>query len=232
MRAAGRAPLSRCSRFHLRSQLNSNLELLRLTLLGVGAMNSPRYAPAGLLVECGVSRVMIDGGPGATTSRGLSAWLVTDERSELIGDIRKLAESKSLQPVVGTYKADGLTVEPRAVVHTSHPTWGYLIRAGGKKIVWAPEFFAFPSWAKDGDLMFAEAAGWKRPILFRGRVGGHACVEQVARDARKYKVKRLIFTHIGRPTIKAIDARERPVFGEFGADGDVYILREDGSFSC
>ena len=38
----------------------------------------------------------------------------------------------------------------------------------------------------------------------------------------KYKVKRLVFTHIGRPTIRAIDAGERPVFGEFAADGDVY----------
>jgi hypothetical protein len=64
---------------------------------------------------------------------------------------------------------DGLTIEPRAVVHTSHPRWGYF-------------------------------------------------------------VKRLVFAHIGRPTIKAIDAGERPVFGEFGADGDVYILRKDGSF--
>lgn len=54
-------------------------------------------------------------------------------------------------------------------------------------------------------------AGWKRPILFRGGVGGHACVSQVARDARKYKVKRLLFAHIGRHTIRAIDAGERPV---------------------
>ena len=38
----------------------------RFTLLGVGAMNSPRYAPAGLLVEQGRVRVVIDGGPGRT----------------------------------------------------------------------------------------------------------------------------------------------------------------------
>jgi hypothetical protein len=36
-----------------------------LTLLGVGAMNSPRYAPAGLLVVLGPHRVMLDGGSGA-----------------------------------------------------------------------------------------------------------------------------------------------------------------------
>jgi ribonuclease BN (tRNA processing enzyme) len=175
---------------------------------------------------------MIDGGPGGTTKRKLSAWLVTDKRSELIRDIRKLAQGKRLEPEVVTYRSDGLIIEPRTVIHTSHPTYGYSIRAAGKKIVWAPEFLVFPSWAKRADLMFAEAAGWKRPILFRGRVGGHACVEQVARDARKHSVKRLVFAHIGRPTIKAIDSGERSVFGEFGADGDVYSLGEGGSFLC
>ena len=80
--------------------------------------------------------------------------------------------------------------------------------------------------------MFAEGAGWKRPILFRGGVGGHASVEQVARASTKYKVKSLVFAHIGRPTIKAIDAGERSAFGEFGADGDVYSLREDGNISA
>jgi len=38
---------------------------LRLTLLGVGAMNSPRYPPAGLLVRYRRRQVMLDGGPGA-----------------------------------------------------------------------------------------------------------------------------------------------------------------------
>jgi hypothetical protein len=199
-------------------------ESLRLILLGVGAMNSPRYAPAGLLVEYGSSRVIIDGGPDATTRRKINAWLVTDARCELIREIRKLAQLQGLAPEVGTYSSDGLTIEPRAVVHTSHPAYGYLIRAAGKKIVWAPEFLEFPSWARGADLMFAEAAGWTRPILFRGGVGGHACVDQVARDARKHKVKRLVFAHIGRPTIKAIDAGERPIFGQFVGDGELYIL--------
>ena len=72
--------------------------------------------------------------------------------------------------------------------------------------------------------MFAEAAGWNRPILFRGGVGGHASVEQVASDALKYKIKRLVLAHIGRPTIKAMDAGELPVFGEFGADGTVFKI--------
>lgn len=201
---------------------------LRLTLLGVGAMNSPRYAPAGLFVEYDKARVMIDGGPGALPKRKPASWLVTDDRGELIAEIRKLAKPRGLEPVVDSYLSEKLIIEPHGVVHTAHETWGYIIRAAGKKIIWAPEFLVFPSWAKGADLMFAEAAGWKRPILFRGGVGGHACVHQVAREARKYKVQRLVFAHIGRPTIKAIDNGERPVFGEFGADGDVYQFNAGG----
>jgi hypothetical protein len=36
-----------------------------MTLLGIGAMASLRYRPAGPLVEYGKARVMIDGGPSA-----------------------------------------------------------------------------------------------------------------------------------------------------------------------
>jgi hypothetical protein len=62
---------------------------------------------------------------------------------------------------------------------------------------------------------------------FRGWVGGHASALAVARDAREREVKRLAFAHIGRPTIRAIDAGTRPPFGEFGDDGRCYRLRAD-----
>ena len=185
-------------------------------------MNSPRYAPAGLLVECGGSRVMIDGGPGAEPKGELTAWLVTDEHGELIREVRKFARALGLEPHVGSYLSNELSIKPHSVVHTSHDTYGYVIRTGGKKIIWAPEFFVFPDWARNADIMFAEAAGWNRPIFFRGGVGGHASVEQVARDALKYKIRRLVFAHIGRLTIKALDAGKQPAFGEFGKDRSVF----------
>jgi hypothetical protein len=59
------------------------------------------------------------------------------------------------------------------VVHTSHPTFGYQIEAPEGMVVWAPEFLEFPGWAHGVGLMFAEAAGWERPIRFAGGVGGH-----------------------------------------------------------
>jgi len=204
---------------------------LRLTLLGVGAMNSPRYQPAGLQVQFGSKRLMIDGGPGAAPNEKLTAWLVTDERGELIREIRKLARPMGLEPSVVSYSSLGLSIKPHPVVHTSHDTYGYTIKACGKKIVWAPEFLKFPKWAKAAELMFAEAAGWKRPILFRGGVGGHASVEQVAKEAEKNHVKRLVYAHIGRPTIKAIDCGWQLAFGELGTEGDVFIISRNGILS-
>lgn len=197
---------------------------LTLTLLGAGAMNSPRYAPAGLLTEHGAVRVALDGGPGAVPSGPLDAWLVTDERAELIRELRQLAASHDLVPCARSFSRHGMRVTMHPVVHTSHPTFGYLIEAAGKRVVWAPEFLEFPDWAADADLMFADASGWTRPIRFAHGTGGHAAAIKVSEEALARHVRRLIFAHIGRPTIRAIDAGLQPPFGEFGADGAVYAL--------
>lgn len=197
---------------------------LRLVTLGVGAQASPRYAPAGLLVEHAGVRVMIDGGPGAAPSGTLAAWLVTDMRSELMPRIRELAGAKGLEPYAGPFRTRGLVIECHPVVHTNHPAFGYLIRACGTRVVWAPEFFEFPAWARGAALMFAEAAGWNRPIRFRGGVGGHLDAVAVAEAGHRRGVRRLVFAHIGRPMLRAIDQGKMPPFGEIGADGRRYVL--------
>ncbi|MFH9980102.1 hypothetical protein ACH4ND_12760 [Streptomyces sp. NPDC017179] len=72
---------------------------LRLTPLGVGAMASPRSAPAGLLVASGRHRVAFDGGPGAEPPDGrLDAWLVTGEYAELRSALRRPAAERGLVP--------------------------------------------------------------------------------------------------------------------------------------
>jgi hypothetical protein len=148
---------------------------MRLTLLGIGAMNSPRFGPAGLLVRWGNLAVAIDGGPGAEPPPEVAAWLVTDKHAELGAALRRLARERGLPaPGVGEHGGAGAAVRPLPVEHTSHATYGYQIREGGQTAVWAPEFWRFPAWADGADLMFAEAAGWNRPIRFRGGVGGHA----------------------------------------------------------
>lgn len=79
-------------------------DALRLKLLGVGAMASPKYAPAGLLVFHAAGNVMLDGGPEAEPEPPLAAWLVTDLRGELIAQIRRLARAQGLEPAVQAYK--------------------------------------------------------------------------------------------------------------------------------
>jgi hypothetical protein len=82
---------------------------------------------------------MIDGGSDVPSGK-LDAWLLTDERCELRSRIRALARSAGLTPAVRAYEEDSLTIAPRRVVHTTRETWGYLIKTGRWKIVWAPEF--------------------------------------------------------------------------------------------
>jgi hypothetical protein len=155
----------------------------RLTLLGAGAMNSPRYAPAGLLVACRGKWVMLDGGPGTKVPEKLDAWLLTDDRCELMRALRRLAHARDLEPRVGPFISSEIKLTPLAAVHTSHPAYGYRVQAGRKKVVWAPEFFEFPDWARRADSMFADGAAWNRPIRFVGGVGGHAAALSVARTA-------------------------------------------------
>jgi len=197
---------------------------VRLVTLGVGAQNSPRHRPAGLLVASAPVRIMIDGGPGAVPGGRLDAWLVTDERAELIGAIRRLARAKGLCPYAGSFRKDGVRVERRRVIHTNHPTYGYRIRARGHTVVWAPEFYRFPAWARGADVMFAEGAGWDHPIRFAGGVGGHLDVVAVADGARRLGVKRVVFAHIGRPTLRALSRGKKPPFGELAADGQTFLV--------
>jgi hypothetical protein len=209
-----------------RSASSANQEqvepLLCCTLLGIGAMASPLYRPAGLLVSAGAWRVMLDGGPGAEPDGTIDAWLVCDADSELRTEIRRRGAVRGLEPVVAAFDRPDLSIQPRAVVHTSHPTFGYLIEGGGRRVVWAPEFMAFPDWAAGADLMFAEAAGWARPIRFARGTGGHAPVLEVGRRARETGVRRLVFAHIGRPTLRALADGLTPPFGEVGVEGRTY----------
>jgi len=196
------------------------------TLLGVGAMNSPRYQPAGLLVEHAGSRLLFDGGGETAAAVSLPVrWLVTDERAELMPRLRRQARSVGVAIGVSTAALGAISVVPRTVLHTSHQTYGYLISGPGMVAVWAPEFWQFPDWAAGADLLFADAAGWRSPIRFRGGVGGHAAALAVAGQAREAGVRRLVFAHLGRPTIRAIDAGQRPPFGEFGHDGQRFDLQ-------
>ena len=76
-------------------------------------MNSPRHAPAGLLVVFGGRAVMLDGGPGAEPPRAIEDWLVTDMHAELMPRIRELARARGIEPRVGTFSGGGLSITPK-----------------------------------------------------------------------------------------------------------------------
>jgi Beta-lactamase superfamily domain len=139
--------------------------------------------------------------------------------------IRRRARELGVRPAIDSVHADDVWLRPLPVAHTSHPTVGYLIETATHRAAWAPEFWEFPDWAAGTDLMFANAAGWNRPIRFAGGVGGHACARDVAATARRAGVRQLVFAHIGRPSVRAIDRGERPEFGQWGNDGAVFGLR-------
>jgi Beta-lactamase superfamily domain len=204
--------------------LQNRRRWLSTRLLGIGAMNSPRYRPAGLLIAWSGRRVAFDGGGAAVPGTPVDAWLVTDDRAELIADIRRHARELHVAPTMGDWSKDAMTISALDVVHTSHRTVGYLIEAHGRRAVWAPEFWRFPPWAAGADLMFADAAGWHQPIRFVGGSGGHASVTDTARQALDSGVRRLVFAHIGRPSIKARDAGLEPKFGQWGVEGRSYRL--------
>jgi hypothetical protein len=55
---------------------------------------------------------MIDDGPGAAPTGELAAWLVTDERAELIAGIRRLARDRGLPAGAVQFARGGLLLEP------------------------------------------------------------------------------------------------------------------------
>jgi hypothetical protein len=171
---------------------------------------------------------MIDGGKSAEPADGLDAWLVTDANAELIAELRRLAARHFLRPLVERFESGGLSIEPHPVVHTNHPTFGYEIGWRGHRVVWAPEFLRFPEWAAGADLAFLEAAAWNRPIIFRGGVGGHAPVRRTRFEAVDARIRRVVFVHIGRPTIRAIDSGQTEGV-EFARDGQVFEFAEPRS---
>ena len=84
--------------------------------------------PAGLLIERGHVRVAVDGGPGAEPDGPLAARLVTDQRAE--SSPRSAAgRGARARPPRPAAAETGST--PHPIVHTSHPTCGYLIEASG-----------------------------------------------------------------------------------------------------
>jgi hypothetical protein len=91
----------------------------------------------------------------------------------------------------------------------------------------SPAWWSPTIWAGGADLMFAEAAGWARPIRFARGTGGHAPALEVADQADRHGARRLVLAHLGRLAIAALDAGHGLPFGEIGVEGGVYTVHAD-----
>ena len=63
-------------------------------------------------------------------------------------------------------------------------------------------------------------------LIERGRTRVAIDAGPGAEQALRHGVRRLVFAHIGRPTIAALDAGLTPPFGEIGIEGDRYTVTQ------
>ncbi|WP_395105548.1 hypothetical protein [Actinomadura sp. SCN-SB] len=179
--------------------------MARLILLGAGAARSPRFAPAGLLVEYGHTRVGIDGGAGSEPPGTADAWLVRDDAPH--PDLLRIArETGMCEPAVAPFRHGPLRVDPLPV---GEGLYGYRIAAGHHTAVWAPEHTAFPHWAEGAELVFS---------------GPGAGIAETAEAARRLTVRRLVFVLLDETVSGMLDAGEDPPFGEWGEEGGRYRM--------
>lgn len=207
--------------------IHKEREDLRLTLVGTGAMDSPRKDES-LLVSYKGFNVLIDAGEKIKAKHlpKLDSVLVCDDESRYMKDAKRIGEAFDLVPGVAEFHADGLEIIPFPVKHTSHKTYGYRIEAQGKTAIYAPEFYVFPlSEVENADVAILEGSAWNRPITFTGSVGGHAAMLDTWEKAKKAGIKRIIFTHIGKPVEENLEeAKEMGI--EIGEDGQVIEVGE------
>jgi hypothetical protein len=178
----------------------------RLILLGVGTAGSPRFAPAGLLIEYGHTRVGIDGGPGSEPPETVDAWLVRDDDPH--PDLLRIAHDTGMnEPAAGPFEHGALHVDPVPAGDGLHV---YRIASGHRTAVWAPEFDAFPECAEGANLVFS---------------GPGAGVDATAEEARRLRVGRLVFVLLDEPAFAAdLDAGKDPPYGEWGQEGGQYRI--------
>ena len=170
-------------------------------------------APYGLLLEYGHIRVGFDGGPGSEPPENIHAWLVSDERSVLHGELPRIARETGMpEPAVAPYSHGPLKIDPLRIAGHRH---AYQIKVGHHLAVWAPECPELPAWVEGADLVFADGSPDQR---------GLTGLQEIARTAKRLRVQRLVFVNLGAAALSAVDSGEPPLYGEWGEEGRKYRL--------
>lgn len=182
-----------------------------LAIIGTGAMDSPRKDES-LMIAYKLKHVLIDAGKDIKAKdlpvKTLHRILLCDPESRYVKDAKRLAKQFKIldPPGVGEWILEDLSITPFEVKHTNHKTYGYKIMIDKKKIIYAPEFYEFPAReAKDADLAILEGSAWDKSIDFVGGVGGHAPILETWKKAKDAGVKKILFTHIGKPVERNLD---------------------------
>jgi len=210
---------------------------LRAVTVGTGAMESSSRKDACLLVTDGDTALLFSAGPSILAedvehyTDNVDAIFVTDPEDDYeMRGARQLAED--LEAPLVTPERDGqqwtygsFRVTARRVVHTNHPTYGFVIQYGDQKLAWAPEFYRPPDWVEGCDVAFLEAAAWDRPITFAGGVGGHAAALDTLRWLKGKDVGQAIFVHVGQPTERAIEQGEVPDNMRIAEDDEEFVFK-------
>jgi hypothetical protein len=170
--------------------------LPKLTFIGTGALKSKRTGAA-LLINTPTKRVQIDA-QSPQDIKHPDELLITDPKAW------NARAAKKEGGTVRKIQLADLTIEPKPVKHTSHPVFGYLIKSKTKTVAYAPEFWKIPKWAKGADVLIADGSSWSRPIIFKGKVGGHVAAKELVDQAKSMGIKRIILTHIGKNTEHAL----------------------------
>lgn len=172
-----------------------------LYFVGTGALESPRRG-ACLMVVSGRNAVLFDVGDDVQPKhlpRVPDIILLTDP-TENRKEAERLARAVGVEIAYGDWEAPDIKVKAFKVKHTGHDVYGYKVFVSDLVIAYVPEFWEFPAEAvRNADIGIFDGSAFDKPIRFAGGKGGHAPVTETLVNAFAANVKRIIFTHVGKP---------------------------------
>ncbi|MHA1773398.1 MAG: DNA adenine methylase [Candidatus Heimdallarchaeota archaeon] len=150
----------------------------------------------------------------------------------LLEDIRVLEPGK-------TVKIFDFEVTPYPVYHSIKcPAFGFLIKVGNRKIVFAPDIIGFKDREKvlkDVDLYIGDGSSPGKDLIRRkdDKIFGHSSMKTQIKVCEKFGIPKVIFTHFGKQFIenekgwtKELKHVSKEVDVRFASDNDTFQFSE------